>query len=147
MWCRKDTFYNPLLIIYTPLKRPMAPPSVFYFCNTQSVVYLFPIFLQKATSKKRTPHISHTRPSDLSIQLAKYVITKDSLMFLYYIISTSIFKNTFSFLLRSPPGICNQFYYYAYTQKRNKNRCKNTDDSSDHCNNQYNNSHNCQYEQ
>ena len=24
-------FYNPLLIIYTPLKRPMAPPSVFYF--------------------------------------------------------------------------------------------------------------------
>lgn len=29
--CRKVTFYNPLLIIYTPLKRPMAPPSVFYF--------------------------------------------------------------------------------------------------------------------
>ena len=24
-------FYNPLLINYTPLKRPMAPPSVFYF--------------------------------------------------------------------------------------------------------------------
>ena len=31
MFCRKVTFYNPLLIIYTPLKRPMAPPSVFYF--------------------------------------------------------------------------------------------------------------------
>ena len=30
--CRKITFYNPLLIIYTPLKRPMAPPSVFYYC-------------------------------------------------------------------------------------------------------------------
>lgn len=30
---RKNTFYNPLLIIYTPLKRPMAPPSVFYFGN------------------------------------------------------------------------------------------------------------------
>ncbi len=29
--CRKDTFYNPLLIIYTPLKRSMAPPSIFYF--------------------------------------------------------------------------------------------------------------------
>ena len=29
--CRKDTFYNPLLIIYTPLKRTMAPPSFFYF--------------------------------------------------------------------------------------------------------------------
>ena len=29
--CRKVIFYNPLLIIYTPLKRPMAPPSVFYY--------------------------------------------------------------------------------------------------------------------
>lgn len=34
--CRKVTFYNPLLIIYTPLKRSMAPPSVFYF------VYSYP---------------------------------------------------------------------------------------------------------
>ena len=31
IFCREVTFYNPLLIIYTPLKRPMAPPSVFYF--------------------------------------------------------------------------------------------------------------------
>lgn len=31
VYCRKINFYNPLLIIYTPLKRPMAPPSVFYF--------------------------------------------------------------------------------------------------------------------
>src|SRR5699024_251534 len=30
-FCRKIIFYNPLLIIYTPLKRPMAPPSVFSF--------------------------------------------------------------------------------------------------------------------
>ena len=26
----EEILYNPLLIIYTPLKRPMAPPSVFY---------------------------------------------------------------------------------------------------------------------
>ena len=37
VYCRKVTFYNPLLIIYTPLKRPMAPPSVFYF-------FIIPLF-------------------------------------------------------------------------------------------------------
>ena len=41
MSCRKVTFYNPLLIIYTPLKRPMAPPSVFYCLSFLFFLYFF----------------------------------------------------------------------------------------------------------
>ena len=45
--CRKDTFYNPLLIIYTPLKRSMAPPSIFYF-------YSAPFFHRRLPPIRRT---------------------------------------------------------------------------------------------
>ena len=46
--CRKDAFYNPLLIIYTPLKRPMAPPSVFYFLSSTDSYPIFPPFIPLA---------------------------------------------------------------------------------------------------
>ncbi len=109
--CRKVTFYNPLLIIYTPLKRPMAPPSVFYF----------PFFSRNVN--KAGLSASYTKKHRHFSQCFLIVCFQSIFSYCILIAHSSFYNDTFILPFVSAPPITYHTDYDHNDQYRNKNRC------------------------